>query len=195
VQLTGGKSGIAGANFSRRTCTAAFPCMEHQGLLWLRPQPGEMANGFSTGQLPGGCTLHLYVQLNHQECKYVMSACHCCFGPLPPRYVEPRKPATWLQFAESLTRGINAAGVPELERDGWITNDFVRDFDVDYTLLLENLHDPDHGLFAHQASCTQHDTKHLSHRRACNCRNGISISYISSACRVGVTSRFIAEDT
>lgn len=45
----------------------------------------------------------------------------------------------------------HAAGVPELDRDGWITNDFMRDFDVDYTLLLENLHDPDHGLFAHQA--------------------------------------------
>lgn len=40
--------------------------------------------------------------------------------------------------------------VPELDKKGWVADDFVRDFDVDYTLLLENLADPDHGLFAHQ---------------------------------------------
>lgn len=31
-----------------------------------------------------------------------------------------------------------------------MANDFIRDFHIDYTLLLENLMDPDHGLFAHQ---------------------------------------------
>ena len=40
--------------------------------------------------------------------------------------------------------------MPELDREGWTANDFVRDFDIDYTLLLENLVDPDHGLYAHQ---------------------------------------------
>jgi len=42
-------------------------------------------------------------------------------------------------------------GVSELDREGWVANDFIRDFHIDYTLLLENLMDPDHGLFAHQA--------------------------------------------
>ncbi len=44
----------------------------------------------------------------------------------------------------------STAGVPELDREGWTGNDFVRDFHIDYTLLLENLVDPDHGLYAHQ---------------------------------------------
>ena len=45
-----------------------------------------------------------------------------------------------------------------MEGEGWTSDDFVRDFDVDYTLLLENLMDPDHGLFAHQvtSSAMQH---------------------------------------
>ena len=37
-----------------------------------------------------------------------------------------------------------------MEGQGWTSDDFVRDFDVDYTLIMENLMDPDHGLFAHQ---------------------------------------------
>ncbi|KAK9804097.1 hypothetical protein WJX73_007161 [Symbiochloris irregularis] len=41
-------------------------------------------------------------------------------------------------------------GLPELDREGWVSDDFVRDMPVDYTLLVENLVDPDHGLFAHQ---------------------------------------------
>lgn len=34
------------------------------------------------------------------------------------------------------------AGIPELDQEGWTTDDFVRDFPVDYSLLLENLTDP-----------------------------------------------------
>lgn len=46
--------------------------------------------------------------------------------------------------------------LPELDDlKGWTSDDFVRDFDIDYTLLLENLADPDHGLFAHQV-CVAH---------------------------------------
>jgi len=43
--------------------------------------------------------------------------------------------------------------VPEIEKDGFRTTAKVfRDFpDVDWTVLLENIMDPDHGLFAHQA--------------------------------------------
>lgn len=43
-----------------------------------------------------------------------------------------------------------AAGLPELDGPGWVANDFVRDMPVDFTLLLENVMDPDHGIFAHQ---------------------------------------------
>lgn len=41
--------------------------------------------------------------------------------------------------------------LPELDLDGWVSNDFVRDFaGIDATLLIQNVADPDHGLFAHQ---------------------------------------------
>ncbi|KAL0031373.1 hypothetical protein WJX79_007208 [Trebouxia sp. C0005] len=40
--------------------------------------------------------------------------------------------------------------LPELDKEGWTSDDFVRDMPVDYTLLVENLLDPDHGLYAHQ---------------------------------------------
>ena len=42
--------------------------------------------------------------------------------------------------------------LPELNREGWTSDDYVRDFPIDYSLLMENLMDPDHGLFAHQVS-------------------------------------------
>lgn len=43
------------------------------------------------------------------------------------------------------------ATLPELDLPGWVSNDFVRDFDgIDFTLLIQNVADPDHGLFAHQ---------------------------------------------
>ena len=32
--------------------------------------------------------------------------------------------------------------LPELDQEGWTTDDFVRDMPVDYTLLVENLLDP-----------------------------------------------------
>lgn len=44
--------------------------------------------------------------------------------------------------------------VPEIDKEGFrVTAEIVRDFpDVDWTVLLENIMDPDHGLFAHQAT-------------------------------------------
>ena len=42
------------------------------------------------------------------------------------------------------------AGLPELDEPGWTSDDFIRDFPVDFTLVLENVADPDHGIFAHQ---------------------------------------------
>ena len=41
----------------------------------------------------------------------------------------------------SLARGVYAV-LPELDQEGWTSDDFVRDMPVDYTLLLENLLDP-----------------------------------------------------
>ena len=41
--------------------------------------------------------------------------------------------------------------LPELDLPGWVSDDFVRDFDgIDFPLLVQNVADPDHGLFAHQ---------------------------------------------
>lgn len=41
--------------------------------------------------------------------------------------------------------------VPEMSLPGYKYVGAVRDFPVDYSLLVENVLDPDHGLFAHQA--------------------------------------------
>ena len=35
-----------------------------------------------------------------------------------------------------------SAVLPELDEEGWTSDDFVRDMPVDYTLLVENLLDP-----------------------------------------------------
>lgn len=43
-------------------------------------------------------------------------------------------------------------GLPELDEPGWTSDDFIRDFPVDFTLVLENVADPDHGVFAHQTT-------------------------------------------
>eukprot|EP00891_Asterochloris_glomerata_P009043 jgi/Astpho2/9043/Aster-x1561 len=42
--------------------------------------------------------------------------------------------------------------IPELDQPGFTSDDFMRDMPVDLSLLLENLLDPDHGLWAHQAA-------------------------------------------
>lgn len=39
--------------------------------------------------------------------------------------------------------------VPELDEKGWRSIPIARDFPVDWAILLENIMDPDHGLFAH----------------------------------------------
>ncbi len=35
-----------------------------------------------------------------------------------------------------------SAVLPELDKENWTSDDFVRDMPVDYTLLVENLLDP-----------------------------------------------------
>eukprot|EP00562_Extubocellulus_spinifer_P022070 CAMPEP_0178613594 /NCGR_PEP_ID=MMETSP0698-20121128/1726_1 /TAXON_ID=265572 /ORGANISM="Extubocellulus spinifer, Strain CCMP396" /LENGTH=452 /DNA_ID=CAMNT_0020252297 /DNA_START=57 /DNA_END=1412 /DNA_ORIENTATION=+ len=40
--------------------------------------------------------------------------------------------------------------IPELDLDGYRMIPQIRDFPIDWTILLENIMDPDHGLFAHQ---------------------------------------------
>jgi len=43
--------------------------------------------------------------------------------------------------------------LPEMEAgSGWSFTPFVRDFPIDYSVLVENITDPDHGLFAHQSA-------------------------------------------
>jgi len=41
--------------------------------------------------------------------------------------------------------------VPELDEPGYRMVPAVRDFPIDWSILLENIMDPDHGLFAHQS--------------------------------------------
>ena len=44
------------------------------------------------------------------------------------------------------------AVLPELDEEGWTSDDFVRDMPVDYTLLVENLLDPGQTLHASLSS-------------------------------------------
>jgi phenylpropionate dioxygenase-like ring-hydroxylating dioxygenase large terminal subunit len=39
--------------------------------------------------------------------------------------------------------------VPEIDMEGYSVTTVVRDFPIDYSILLENILDPDHGLFSH----------------------------------------------
>ncbi|KAK9814291.1 hypothetical protein WJX72_003521 [[Myrmecia] bisecta] len=43
-------------------------------------------------------------------------------------------------------------GLPELDLEGWTSDDFIRDMPVDFSLLIENVADPDHGIWAHQTT-------------------------------------------
>ena len=56
-----------------------------------------------------------------------------------------------------------AAVLPQLDEPGWTSDDFVRDMPVDFTLLLENLADPDHGIFAHQTTSFDSFTASAAH--------------------------------
>ncbi|KAK9838314.1 hypothetical protein WJX81_004064 [Elliptochloris bilobata] len=58
------------------------------------------------------------------------------------------------------------AVLPELDEPGWTSDDFVRDMPVDFTLLLENVADPDHGVFAHQTATFDSFTASAAHPMA-----------------------------
>ena len=42
--------------------------------------------------------------------------------------------------------------IPEIDLEGYKTTAAVRDFPIDWTVLMENIMDPDHGLIAHAGS-------------------------------------------
>lgn len=42
--------------------------------------------------------------------------------------------------------------IPEIDMPGYKTTHAVRDFPIDWTVLMENIMDPDHGYFAHSSS-------------------------------------------
>lgn len=48
------------------------------------------------------------------------------------------------------------AVLPELDQEGWTSDDFVRDMPVDYTLLVENLLDPGQLFFEQTRSQMMH---------------------------------------
>jgi phenylpropionate dioxygenase-like ring-hydroxylating dioxygenase large terminal subunit len=58
----------------------------------------------------------------------------------------------WLFPGGNLEKALQAPlppTIPEIDIDGFSTTTVVRDFPIDYSILLENILDPDHGLFAH----------------------------------------------
>jgi len=60
----------------------------------------------------------------------------------------------WIFPGGGLEKSLVAAPppcVPEIDMDGYrVTGKLIRDFPIDWTILIENIMDPDHGLFAHQ---------------------------------------------
>lgn len=44
--------------------------------------------------------------------------------------------------------------IPEIDMDGYKVTCAIRDFPIDWTVLMENIMDPDHGYFAHSSSGT-----------------------------------------
>ena len=44
--------------------------------------------------------------------------------------------------------------IPEMDLPGYKVACVVRDFPIDWTVLMENIMDPDHGFFAHSSSET-----------------------------------------
>lgn len=58
----------------------------------------------------------------------------------------------WIFPGGDLEKALLAPGpprVPEMDMDGFRPVTVVRDFPIDYSILLENILDPDHGVFAH----------------------------------------------
>mmetsp|Transcript_11193 Transcript_11193/g.33568 ORF Transcript_11193/g.33568 Transcript_11193/m.33568 type:complete len:632 (+) Transcript_11193:294-2189(+) len=65
-------------------------------------------------------------------------------SPLPPG--QPFDSSTFNPVKE--LHGVLSEG--EMQGLEWSNTQFMRDFPIDYSLLLENLLDPDHGMYAHQ---------------------------------------------
>ena len=42
--------------------------------------------------------------------------------------------------------------IPEISMEGYKMSTVIRDFPIDWTVLMENIMDPDHGYFAHSSS-------------------------------------------
>jgi len=59
-----------------------------------------------------------------------------------------------------------------MDQPGWTSDNFVRDMPVDFTLLLENLADPDHGVFAHQTASFDSFTASPDHPMAVSAAPG-----------------------
>lgn len=60
----------------------------------------------------------------------------------------------WLFPGGNLEKALSVPpppSVPEIDMPGFTTTKLIRDFPIDWSILLENILDPDHGLFAHQA--------------------------------------------
>ncbi len=64
-----------------------------------------------------------------------------------------------------ISAAAESAALPELDKEGWTSDDFVRDMPVDYTLLVENLLDP--GLLLCKLSYAAHSTLRGCHLYPC----------------------------
>ena len=88
--------------------------------------------------------LHCHALISHFT---AVQQCHGSFLSRAGRQSSGAVPQAVLVlsvFMQTCMLGVDCAGIEELDMPGWTCNDFVRDFPVDYTLLLENLMDPDH---------------------------------------------------
>lgn len=123
----------AAALAGTRACGQAQPVRVQQGIVWMHLAPAAAAAAspppLDAAATAAGASGQPQLSVSQQQ---------------QQQRQQPNRP---LGQPPGLPPLLPCVGQP-----GWGTTDFVRDFDVDYTVLLENLLDPDHGFYAHQTT-------------------------------------------
>lgn len=188
---------VGGNTVSGRTCATALPCAERQGLLWVCPTPGAALSPDAIAGAPAASPAcrALYGKGSLKD-RWASCASVCMCGtpgavsdsclrwsfhrghfPYVPLGCQDRKGwqrSTKIWGKDRAKGGARArrAVLPEMDQPGWTSDDFVRDMPVDFTLLLENLADPDHGVFAHQTASFDSFTASPDHPMAVSAAPG-----------------------
>ncbi|CAJ1942978.1 unnamed protein product [Cylindrotheca closterium] len=107
-------------------------------------------HGWSFDGKSGECTeIPQLVQADGSSTQIPSRAC----GTAVPAQIQQEM--VWIFPGGGLEKALQAPSPPlvqEVETGGFKLGQFVRDFPVDWPIVVSNIFDPDHGLFAHQAT-------------------------------------------